>query len=147
VNGHASGYSNDTISPKSSLDTALDTSDEGGSQAQAGTWWGSYGEDSSAPTPTAATFLRVDDPPVSPSSSGFISLMDGPSFSVSPSGPASKRETSSTYEDDDEEDLGFGNSKKREKENRDEDSKKPSEPEQTVAPERPGKQTLNWLCF
>lgn len=135
VNGHISNYSNDTISPKSSLDTA----NEEESQPQAATWWGSYNEDSSAPTPTAASFLRVDDPPVSSSSSGFISLMDNASFSVSPSPPVSRHEPSSTYEDDDEEDLGFGNSKKLSKEK--EEEEKSPEPAQTSTPERPGKQT------
>jgi hypothetical protein len=101
-------------------------------------WWGSsYAEDSSAPTPTATTFLRVDDPPISASSSGFISLMDDPSFSVSSSPPASRREPSSSYEEDDEEDLGFGNSKKPETKKADDDSEKSSEPAKTVAPERP----------
>jgi COPII coat assembly protein SEC16 len=138
VNGHISNYSNDTISPKASLDTA----NEEESQPQAATWWGSYNEDSSAPTPTAASFLRVDDPPVSSSSSGFISLMDDASFSVSPSPPVSRREPSSTYEDEDEEDLGFGNSKKPSKGKEEEDSSKKSpEPAQTATFEGPGKQT------
>jgi len=134
ANGHASNYSTETISPKSSLDTT----NEEGSYPQAAMWWGSsYAEDSSAPTPTATTFLRVDDPPISASSSGFISLMDDPSFSVSSSPPASRREPSSSYEEDDEEDLGFGNSKKPETEKANDDSEKSSEPAKTVAPERP----------
>lgn len=135
VNGHVSNYSSDTISPKSSLDTT----NEEGTQPHAATWWGSsYTEDSSAPTPTATTFVRVDDPTVSSTSSGFISLMDDPSFSVSPSPPASRREPSTPYEDDDEEDLGFGNSKKHEKEQEDDDSKKkPSDPAKVSASERP----------
>lgn len=142
ANGHMSSYSSDTISPKSSLDTT----DEEGNQVQTGTWWGSsYTEDSSAATPTAATFVRVNDAPISSSSSGFISLMDDPSFSVSPSPPASRREQSSSYEDEDEEDLGFGNSKKEKEE---ENSKKAEEPAKAAAPERPGKQTgLGLRCI
>jgi hypothetical protein len=140
ANGHVSSYSSDTISPKSSLDTT----DEEGNQVQTGTWWGSsYNEDSSTATPTAATFVRVEDAPVSSSSSGFISLMDDPSFSVSPSPPASRREQSSSYEDENE-DLGFGNSKKEKEE---ENSKKAEEPAKAAAPERPGKRTRLGLRY
>jgi hypothetical protein len=67
--------------------------------------------------------------------------MDDPSFSVSPSAPL-REPSSSSYEGEDEEDLGFGNSKKQAKgkEKEDEDSKKSSEPARAaVEPERPGK--------
>lgn len=139
--GHVSNYSNDTVSPKSSLDTT----NEEGSRGQDATWWGSSYEDASVPTPTASTFLKVDEP-VSASSSGFISLMDDHSFSVSPS-PAVSRQASSSYaEEVDEEDLGFGNSKKH-NQKEEGNTAQSSEPSKTAAPVRPGKPTSQLLTF
>lgn len=137
VNGHVSNYANTTIVSKPSLDTT----NEEGSPEQESPWWGSsYQEDSSVPTPTAAAFVKVDDAAISASSSGFISLMDDPSF-VSPSPPIT-RETSSSYtEEDDEEDLGFGNSTKRIQEEKEDVSEASHETEKPAALERPGKST------
>jgi hypothetical protein len=142
TNGHISNYLNDTVTPRSSLDTT----NEEVSNAPAATWWGSsYAEDSSAPTPTAAAFMHVDDAPTS-SSSGFISLMDDTSFSVTPSPTTSGREPSSSYEDD-EEDLGFGNSRKREQEKAAEESDKSSEAAKAVTPEQPGKHEADLIIL
>jgi len=78
--------------------------------------------------------VQVDDAAVPASSSGFISLMDDHQFAT-PSPPVS-REPSSSYTEDDEEDLGFGNSKKRAQE-KEEVSETSNEPEKSAAPERP----------
>lgn len=130
MNGHVSNHSNETVSPN----------DEESSRGQEATWWGSSSyNDASGQTPTASTFLKVDEPVVSTSTSGFISLMDDHSFSVSPSPSAMSRQaSSSTVEDEDEEDLGFGNSKKPKKEKSEGDTKTNEAPK-PAAPERPGK--------
>lgn len=134
-NGHVSMYSNDTVSAKPSLDTTT----EEDSTTQTATWWGgsSYGADSTAPTPTMNTFVQVDEVPESTSSSGFISLMDSPSYSATPSPSVMSREMSSSYDDDDE-DLGFGNSKKV-KETKQAEIGGAAEPATSAAPARPGK--------
>lgn len=85
-------------------------------------WWGSsYGEDTGA-TPTAASFVRAEEP-AETDTGGFISLMDTPSPapSVAPSHNASR---SASTLDDDEDDLGFGNSRKK---TRDDDEVKKAE--------------------
>lgn len=131
-NGHTSKYSNDSLS-RPSLDT---TTEEDNTAQTTGAWWGSsYGEDSTAPTPTASNFMHVDDTPES--SSGFISLMDTPSYPGTPS-PGMSRQASSAQEDDDEEDLGFGNSKGNKSKQGESDSTKESA--KPVMPERPGKE-------
>lgn len=143
TNGHVSNYSNETVSPKA----LLEESNEEGGRGQEATWWGasSYGDDASGQTPTASTFLMVDEPALSTTSSGFISLMDDHSFSVSPSPSVVSRQlSSSTVEEEDEEDLGFGNSKKSKKEESDEGAKK-AEASKPAAPERPGKSS--WAYF
>jgi hypothetical protein len=86
-------------------------------------WWGStYSEESNSQTPTASTFLRSDEAVVSSSSSssGFISLMDDTAYSVAPPSPAPSRLQSNDIQD--EEDLGFGNSKRSKQSNHDDDS-------------------------
>jgi len=62
-------------------------------------------------------------------------LMDDSPF-VTPS-PSVSRETSSSHTEEDEEDLGFGNSKKPTQEQKDEVSKTSPEQEKSAAPERP----------
>lgn len=136
MNGHTSHYGNATVSSK----TSLDTTNEETSPEQESPWWGtSYPENSSAPTPTAAAFVQVDDAAVPASSTGFISLMDDHQFAT-PSPPVSREPSSSYTEEEDEEDLGFGNSKKRAQE-KEEVSETSNEPEKSAAPERPGKCT------
>ena len=94
----------DALTPRQSSDSQ----DSGGNQEVA--WWGSsYTSESSARTPTATSYLRIDESRASSSSSGFISLMDDASFSVTPT-------VSHPQESHDEEDeLGLGNPSKREK--------------------------------
>ena len=71
-----------------------------------GTWWGS-GADNSNRTPTAATFMQVDESVAQSSADGFISLMDGHSFSV-----GSQQETSNfSLQEDEDDDLGLRNPK------------------------------------
>jgi hypothetical protein len=136
MNGYVSNYGNTTVPSK----TPLDTTNEETSPEQESPWWGSsYPEDSSAPTPTAAAFVQVDDAAIPASTSGFISLMDDSPF-VTPS-PSVSRETSSSHTEEDDEDLGFGNSKKPTQEQKDEVSKTSPEQEKSAAPERPGKCT------
>jgi hypothetical protein len=73
-----------------------------------GTWWGS-GEDNSNRTPTAATFMQVDESAIQSSLDGFISLMDSHTFSIGP-----KQETSRfSKQADEHDDLGLGNSKSK----------------------------------
>ncbi|KII88485.1 hypothetical protein PLICRDRAFT_140768, partial [Plicaturopsis crispa FD-325 SS-3] len=117
------------------------------------TWWGSSSiEDSSGVTPTAGTFMKVDES-ASPSTDGFISLMDSHSITVTPSSPLNP-----TYhggnaqqdDDDDDDDLGLGNSKKdreREKAERESDTSNTSTVRpastQNATPERPELKTAN----
>lgn len=100
-------------SPQDNIATArppLNT-EEDDNPTQEATWWGSsaYDESSTTQTPTASTFLRVDEGALTPSSDGFVSLMDNDIYSV-----ASKASANGTFQQpaDDEEDLGFGNSKR-----------------------------------
>jgi hypothetical protein len=84
----------------------------------AGSWWrGGANDATTINTPKAATFLSVQDDMVQASSDGFISLMDNQSFAFE-SKPPSRQATSSSAIDtlNDEEDLGFGNSKAKPKE-------------------------------
>ncbi|KDQ07949.1 hypothetical protein BOTBODRAFT_59681 [Botryobasidium botryosum FD-172 SS1] len=82
-------------------------------------WWGSSGatDNSNGVTPTTATFQQLDVPI---DASGFISPMDAYSPGPSPSPSAMYTLPSSSTNaqhgfDDDEEDLGFGNSKPKKK--------------------------------
>ncbi|KIK57809.1 hypothetical protein GYMLUDRAFT_61199 [Collybiopsis luxurians FD-317 M1] len=117
---------NDTLTPRPSSED-----DEG----QEVSWWGS----SSAVTPTAATFVQLSGNALSPSSDGFVSLMDSQNYAV-----ASTSHTTSNarmnHDVEDEEDLGFGNSKPKFKtENNGPDAQK-EEPkaEPKAEPSRPG---------
>jgi len=72
-------------------------------------WWGSsHGEDTGA-TPTAATFVRTEQP--TEDASGFVSLMDQVDLTpaVSPSSAKPGRQVDFSADDDD---LGLGNSQK-----------------------------------
>ena len=75
-------------------------------------WWSlsAYDENSTTQTPTASTFMRLDENAL-PSANGFVSLMDN-----NPYAPASPTEVTPkippVMDDDDDENLGFGNSKR-----------------------------------
>ncbi|RDB21051.1 COPII coat assembly protein sec16 [Hypsizygus marmoreus] len=108
------GYSpsEDLVTPRPSLTT----NDEEESTVQVASWWGSsaYDEGPATQTPTAASFMRVDESAVAASPDGFISLMDSNSYSVGLQAAPARTGTqlSPRVEEEDEEDLGFGNSKR-----------------------------------
>lgn len=88
--------------------------------AGGGSWWdySSSGDGSGgASTPTVSSFMKVDEPLAGGENGGdgFISLMDAQSvgYTASPAAPPAKRFED---EEDDMEDLGFGNSKKKQEE-------------------------------
>lgn len=129
------GSFQDEMTPRPTLD--------GQDQGQDATWWGSssYGEGSAAQTPTASTFLHVDESAVPSSSNGFISLMDQASYTVTPqsSSPAGRHH----FDDEDEDDLGFGNSKPNRSSKGGDGEQKAAAPQKTeepkaAAPDRPG---------
>ncbi|KAJ7219322.1 Sec23-binding domain of Sec16-domain-containing protein, partial [Mycena pura] len=123
-------YSPSMATPRLTTETSYDEN------SQEVSWWGStsYAYDSANQTPMATNFVQVDAG-ISSSSEGFISLMDDASYSVTPA--HSTLPQSSGVQDDDEEDLGFGNSKhapKEEKAKKDEASAAAAR----AASERPG---------
>ena len=106
-----------------------------------GTWWGS-GEDNSNRTPTAATFMQIDESAIQPSADGFISLMDSHSFSVGP-----QQETSSFLQQEDEDDdLGLRNFKSKpielELDPKEYQSTTPIPKSEPVAPPKAGKDNI-----
>ncbi|KAJ7449829.1 Sec23-binding domain of Sec16-domain-containing protein [Mycena latifolia] len=123
-------YSPSMNTPKPNTEATHD--DDTGQEVS---WWGSssYASDSANQTPMAATFMQVDSG-ISSSSDGFISLMDNSSYSVAPAAQAKvDKRRSSTADEDDEDDLGFGNSKPAPKK----EDAAPTVPA-AAAPERPG---------
>ncbi|KAF9564629.1 hypothetical protein CPC08DRAFT_631062 [Agrocybe pediades] len=95
---------------------------------QTGSWWGLSSEDASSTTPTAATFMKVDDSSIQASGDGFISLMDTqPIIGASHHQQTSHSSSRYTLEEEDD-DLGLGNSKPRPKPVEDEttDAAKPA---------------------
>ncbi|GLB34938.1 putative involved in the initiation of assembly of the COPII coat required for the formation of transport vesicles from the endoplasmic reticulum (ER) and the selection of cargo molecules [Lyophyllum shimeji] len=133
LESHHYSPNDDLVTPRPSL-----TGEESQSAAQEATWWGgtAYAEDTASRTPTASTFLRVDETTVqaSTSSDGFISLMDTAAYSVGPASPAKNMsQLSPGPGEEDEEDLGFGNSSSRRE--RREKSSDSSEQNSTSSPE------------
>ncbi|KJA27196.1 hypothetical protein HYPSUDRAFT_75121 [Hypholoma sublateritium FD-334 SS-4] len=95
----------DSASPNDELETPVQTS-----------WWGAHAENGSNTTPTAATFMRVEESSIQASDDGFISLMDSHTFSVGPSKQTSKAASPArTLDDQDDDDLGLGNSRPKPK--------------------------------
>ncbi|KAH7341112.1 Sec23-binding domain of Sec16-domain-containing protein [Rhizoctonia solani] len=134
--------------------------EETGATASYTPWWG--GDESSGPTPTATTFYQMNDAPPpaeGESEGGFISLMD--TFSPMPSpAPASSSFASTPQrveEEDELEDLGFGNSKKKSEKlvsKYDDSKEKEPEPKAEVEKEEPkaeaskpaeAKPTSSWI--
>jgi len=117
------------------------TSDLRDQIGQEATWWGSsaYNEGNAVRTPTAAKFLHVDENSVPESSDGFISLMDNASYSVDPQ-PSFGSNYGDPHTDDDEEDLGFGNTKPKPTTTKEETVKSSStaEPVKDISKEQPG---------
>ena len=148
-NTHSAPYlSQDGDSPVTARPPLIsDTHDQIGQEA---TWWGSnvYDEGNAVRTPTAAKFLHVDENSVPESSDGFISLMDNAPYSVDLQPSFGNNFGDSQM--DDEEDLGFGNSKPKPKTRSEETVKSPSttEPAKDIPEEQPGKCTLSlWVVF
>jgi len=85
---------------------------------QGSSWW-DYSSGANAQTPTATTFMKVDEAPVTESPNGFISLMDTQQFGYQPKSASAPPEAPSAQqryeEEDDMEDLGFGNKKTSQK--------------------------------
>jgi len=98
------------------LDTQMESArGEASASPLTGAWWGA--SESGAPTPTASQFVPLGHA-VPASSDGFISLMDDPSFSMTPTATrpsAIDRSSSLESNEEDEDDLGLGNSMKRKK--------------------------------
>ncbi|KAI0797906.1 Sec23-binding domain of Sec16-domain-containing protein [Abortiporus biennis] len=92
------------------------SAEDSSSGPQIASWWGA--SESTAPTPTATSFVHLDSGVPAVASEGFISLMDDPALSVPPSAPprtpssfaASHSIPQSINEEDD---LGLGNSTSR----------------------------------
>jgi len=127
--------SQDMMTPRPTLET---TEEEG----QEVTWWGS----SSAATPTATSFVKLHDTSnAATSSDGFTAPMDNASFSAAGSAPSTRQASFDQY--DDEEDLGFGNSKSRRKSVEDDatpdvgKNNKPANKPEPAKAQRPGEST------
>ena len=116
--GYRNGYA-----PAAAFDQSKDSNSHGnvfstgGSKPQrSGSWWGASESDVS--TPTASSFDHMDEhPPSSTSTSGFISLMDDPMLSMTPTvtrspGSPMPHTTRNDFEDEDD-DLGLGNSSRK----------------------------------
>lgn len=122
-----SAIQNDLLTPRPSLSSTEE--DEG----QEVTWWGS----NNVATPTAASFVQLSGSALTPTTDGFVSLMDNHDYSV---GSMSHTKNNSYIHDteEDDEDLGFGNSRPKPK-SKDDDAKKPEVKEEAkAAPARPG---------
>ncbi|KAK7020573.1 protein transport protein sec16 [Favolaschia claudopus] len=106
-------YSPSMATPRPNSETVTSNEEEMGQDGQEVSWWGSssYANDSANQTPMAATFVQVDSE-VTSSSEGFISLMDNATYTVKPAAAKSQADRPKSVEDaDEEDDLGFGNSK------------------------------------
>lgn len=140
--------------PSEGAAESADAGNGGDGNTASASWWGSsYSEDSSAPTPTAASFHQLE-PSGASDSSGFVSLMDDPALSLSPSPvpappPAGKSSLMTHIEEEDDDDLGLGNSTGRPKKGEGEGAKEGSgaaedaKPKSASAPARPGLLSLN----
>ncbi|KAF8559595.1 hypothetical protein OG21DRAFT_1480351 [Imleria badia] len=131
ANGYATAYGSEPSSRKTSLEMTAEEGSEiqnvlqdeqdqheedqrqpaivdGNQETQdSGSWWSSLSNTDSAPTPTVATFHRVES--VRQLGEGFVSLMDDPPLSVTPNVTTSSlQQVESRF--DEEVDLGFGNS-------------------------------------
>ncbi|KAI0748222.1 Sec23-binding domain of Sec16-domain-containing protein [Daedaleopsis nitida] len=93
------------------LDSHGDVSGQHSKPPTTGSWgWGA--SESEVATPTASTFVSLDDQPSSgTSNSGFISLMDDVSTPTASKlmNTTTPRASQQAFDEDDEEDLGFGN--------------------------------------
>lgn len=95
-------------------------------------WWGDNTENDGV-TPTAASFVREGE---QEDGGQFVSLMDSePTLMPSiPNASTNGKHTSTTRVDDDEEDLGFGNSKKPKQSDIEDETLSENEQPQTAKP-------------
>lgn len=102
-------------------------------------WWSSLSSTDSAPTPTVASFHRVEN--ARELGEGFISLMDDPALSVTPNVTTSSRQEVENRFDDEADDLGLGNRRTQGVPEKMTEDNPPSEPVQdtTKADEKRGK--------
>lgn len=126
------GY-DDPYTPKYTANPA--PAEDGDTPIQAGSsWWGANDDNGVTSTPTAATFMTVDESSMQLSGDGFVSLMDNHSYSVGPqhqSGSSSPR----VIEEEGDDDLGLGNSKpKPKKEETESKNEAQSTPTQAATP-------------
>lgn len=89
---------------------------------RASSWWDSVDDQAASnSTPTAATFMQVEESSVQARNDGFISLMDSHSYSIGPGAHQAdhthptRSSSQYTIEEDVEDDLGLGNSKPKPK--------------------------------
>ncbi|KEP46782.1 Sec16 Sec16-C: Sec23-binding domain protein [Rhizoctonia solani 123E] len=135
---------------RSGQDTNKTGDDETGGTATYTPWWGEADE-SSGPTPTATTFYQVNDTPApaeSENEGGFISLMDtfSPMPSPAPGASSSFASTPKRVEEEDElDDLGLGNSKRKAEKLAAEEQRKEKEQESKaeVKKEEPNAEATN----
>jgi len=94
------------LKSKATASYELETPVQGGSS-----WWGSLNDNSqSTVTPTATTFMPIEESSVLASGDGFVSLMDNQPFSIGPQ-HAFPRPRPVSQEIDHEDELGLGNPK------------------------------------
>lgn len=122
---------NDLLTPRPALGTTEE--DEG----QEVTWWGS----GNAATPTTATFVPLSGNALTPTVDGFVSFMDNHDHSIGATYQAKSDGSTIHNAEEEEEDLGFGNSKPKPKSASDDANEsgvaKTAEPK--AAPARPGR--------
>ena len=111
-------------------------------------WWSSLSNTDSAPTPTVASFHRVEN--VKELGEGFISLMDDPALSATPNVTTSSRQELESRFDDEADDLGLGNSVHRRIQDVPEkmtEANPPTEPVQDTAKADEKRGKLYVTCF
>ncbi|KAL0946874.1 hypothetical protein HGRIS_013040 [Hohenbuehelia grisea] len=136
------------ITPRASTSTDDDSS------SQEVSWWGasSYGGGTSS-TPTQ--FMHVDTP--LSEAGGFVSLMDSTPFATPAQNGSVHKHPAAVQEEDDEEDLGFGNSSTKKRQTGDEseqgakaserkpEAAKPAEPSRPDPKPTPAASSGSWL--
>ncbi|EMD38408.1 hypothetical protein CERSUDRAFT_82659 [Gelatoporia subvermispora B] len=160
LNGHAFGSAvkQDLTDVKQSEGADHSQSHEQSNGSSMGAWWGSSDSGSGAPTPTASSFVRLDEEPATNgTTSGFISLMDDPAYSITPVATSSPNPIMNGASRDDfgdeEDDLGLGNSSGRPKRQESTNQQGPApaqveEPKPAQQPQKPELKTAttgSWL--
>lgn len=172
ANGYAAAYGSEPSSRKPSLEMTAEEGSEtqnvlrderdqheedrrqptvvdGNQETQdSGSWWSSLSNTDTAPTPTVATFHRIES--VRELGEGFISLMDDPSLSMTPNATTSSPQQVESSFDEEADDLGLGNNAQKRAQvapaKLTEDNP-PSEPVQDTARSDEKRGKLNDTCF